>query len=254
MTTPIQQAKQDLAKKLNLEKSLQRMVSNIFDGMIRDFKREYVKTNSIIIASAYRDDFNDALNTHYFDVSNKFKRSLRKDQTDDEIDEALLPWFTRRALEQSQIITETNQSQLVKAVGEAMTSLQEEGMEVNPTNIALVAGNILQTRFDARTVTIGLTETQNPAEVTKLTEAEVVGGLTPFVVSAIPQPASTLTKEWTTIVDGKQRSSHFEAHRQRVPTNKSFIVQSQSLKFPGDTSQGATIDNVANCRCSAYYG
>jgi len=254
MTTPIKQARQDLAKKLTLEKSLQRTVSNIFDGMIRDFKREYVKTNSIIIASSYRDDFNDALNTHYFEVSNKFKRSLRKDQTDDEIDAALLPWFTRRALEQSQIITETNQNQLVKAVSGAMTSLQEEGVEVNPTNIALVAGNILQKRFDVRAVTIGLTETQNSAEVTKLTEAEVVGGLIPFVVSVVHQPASTLTKDWTTIVDGKQRDSHLAANKQRVPTNKPFIVQNQSLMFPGDTSQGATIDNVAKCRCSAYYG
>ncbi|MCK5610518.1 hypothetical protein KAR91_52075 [Candidatus Pacearchaeota archaeon] len=61
-------------------------------------------------------------------------------------------------------------------------------------------------------------------------------------------------KQWVTMGDGKVRTSHKFASGQTVQINQPFIVGSGSeLMFPGDTSLGAPIREVVNCRCYTAY-
>jgi len=62
-----------------------------------------------------------------------------------------------------------------------------------------------------------------------------------------------LEHEWLTAIDGNERESHAAANGQRVPMNQPFIVDGESLMFPGDTSMGATGGNIINCRCAEVY-
>jgi hypothetical protein len=64
--------------------------------------------------------------------------------------------------------------------------------------------------------------------------------------------------QWLRTIDRRTRgfiptNSPFDHYRaaQTVPLAQPFSVSGQLLRFPGDTSLGATAGNVVNCRCSA---
>ena len=65
--------------------------------------------------------------------------------------------------------------------------------------------------------------------------------------------------EWIRTIDSRTRGydpkrrskyDHYNAS-QTVPLEDPFVVSGQRLKFPGDSSLGASAGNVINCRCSA---
>jgi hypothetical protein len=56
--------------------------------------------------------------------------------------------------------------------------------------------------------------------------------------------------EWIAALQpGVTRPDHFRAHGQRVEKSKPFIVGGQKLRFPGDSTLGASASNTINCRC-----
>lgn len=60
-------------------------------------------------------------------------------------------------------------------------------------------------------------------------------------------------KTWMTRMDIDVRSAHAAALFQTVLATLPFSVGGEQLMFPGDMSLGASIGNVANCRCNAIY-
>lgn len=54
-------------------------------------------------------------------------------------------------------------------------------------------------------------------------------------------------KEWVAVMDDRTRSSHAEAHGQKVPLDQPFIVGGWSMMYPGDST--APPEEVYNCRC-----
>ena len=65
-----------------------------------------------------------------------------------------------------------------------------------------------------------------------------------------------LNKIWTSIIDTKTRTgdfNHVHPNGQKVPVAGFFTVSGQKMRFAGDTSFGASVGNVINCRCSQYY-
>lgn len=64
-------------------------------------------------------------------------------------------------------------------------------------------------------------------------------------------------KRWLTSRDARVRrptpSSPFDHHAaegQTVPVDQPFIVSGEALMFPGDSSRGASIGSLINCRCT----
>lgn len=55
------------------------------------------------------------------------------------------------------------------------------------------------------------------------------------------------TKEWSTVIDGRQRETHQKANGQVVGINDLFRVGDESCKFPGDDILSPA--NRVNCRC-----
>lgn len=65
-----------------------------------------------------------------------------------------------------------------------------------------------------------------------------------------------LNKIWTSIIDSKTRTgdfNHVHPNGQKVPVAGFFTISGQKMRFAGDTSHGASVGNVVNCRCSQYY-
>lgn len=60
-------------------------------------------------------------------------------------------------------------------------------------------------------------------------------------------------KTWMTRMDKFVRDAHQMALFQTVRATLPFVVGGEQLMYPGDMSLGASIGNVANCRCSAIY-
>ena len=63
----------------------------------------------------------------------------------------------------------------------------------------------------------------------------------------------TTTKEWLTQRDGKVRDAHYALDGKEVDENENFSVAGYSMKYPGDSSNGARASLICNCRCSIIY-
>lgn len=98
----------------------------------------------------------------------------------------------------------------------------------------IVAGNSV-----ARARTIARTETHNAATFASQETAKATG--------------FDLKKEWMTALDGRAREAHIVADTQTVPMAAPYIVGGERLMRPGDSSLGASAENVINCRCAELY-
>jgi len=148
----------------------------------------------------------------------------------------------------------------------------------------------LKDKFEGRISSIKITETQLMAEKTKLIDAYVRGRLASNInasnydLDEIPDQfiellrigESTLIKDsvsmasgnvdyyspdefkkmrksWSAILDDVVRNGHALANGQERYANEPFEVSGELLMIPSDTSFGASIENIINCRCSALY-
>nr|WP_232331026.1 MULTISPECIES: phage minor head protein [unclassified Thermoactinomyces] len=66
------------------------------------------------------------------------------------------------------------------------------------------------------------------------------------------QSGIVVGKEWFAAHQDRTRPWHLEADGQRRPLDEPFEVNGEKLMFPGDTSLGATADNIVNCRCGYF--
>ena len=61
------------------------------------------------------------------------------------------------------------------------------------------------------------------------------------------------TKIWHTALDEKVRMTHITMEGVEIPIDEPFHVGSSLMQYPLDTSLGADISEIANCRCSVEY-
>jgi len=152
-----------------------------------------------------------------------------------EIEVTLTQLFEKQAPEQARLILDTTDRQAQTA------HITAQNVEKDPSLIGAVATGLFARGLFSRLGRIRVLETQLPAEQAKFIEAGVL------------DPSASTMKKWVTQLDSRVRSAHANAHGQRVTVDRPFTVGGQSLNFPGDTSLGATIGNVINCRCSVAY-
>lgn len=120
----------------------------------------------------------------------------------------------------------------------AVEMLREEQQVVTNAAVAAAGSRILARKQQAREGAIKVTETQTAAE----------GG------KAIGADARELElKVWQTVQDSRVRPGHVAANGQRSLLSGVFVVAGERLLYPGDRSLGASVGNVANCRCAAIY-
>ena len=61
------------------------------------------------------------------------------------------------------------------------------------------------------------------------------------------------TKTWHTALDEKVRMTHVAMEGVTVPIDEPFHVGNSLMQFATDTSLGADISEIANCRCTTEY-
>ena len=65
---------------------------------------------------------------------------------------------------------------------------------------------------------------------------------------------SKKTKTWHTAPDERVRLTHMEVEGKTIPVDELFHVGSSLMLYPLDMSHGASLSEIANCRCSVSYG
>ena len=253
------QARRDLLRKMDLEAQIIRKLTQLNNEIARKTIRVFDTGGLAYDASIVQKDFEDMLSSHYHKTAETFSRQLSKDLPGDiaatgaelsAIDEALLVYFAARAVEQAAIITATNQRNINQSIAEAVDLRDDADKPFSRRDQAVFAGVGTLRKLKGRQQSIAITETQNAAETAKATEAEVLAGRKPSVVAASGAPAN-IDKEWVTAGDQNVRDSHVLADSQTRDVSKPFTVEGQLLRYPGDTSLGASAANVINCRCSS---
>jgi len=256
-----------LPKKLALEASFLPQVKSYFNTIRTDFEKFYSVTGTVISMDEYEDITLSLIKKQYTRCAKVFKRDLRGEKKQEETQEtaednfistAIIAFILLKSKISADIIRETNTTQIRDAISKARSALIEQGKEITNRAVAKEASSILKTRFNARAETIAISETQYAVESVKAIEANVLAGEQSFdgfagTVAVSTVVVSNATKTWETTLDEKTRIAHAFADGQTVKVTSFFIVDGQMLKFPRDTSLGATAKNVINCRCQASY-
>lgn len=92
---------------------------------------------------------------------------------------------------------------------------------------------------------LAMTETQVATETFRADEADAIKHIAGATV--------LVQKVWRAILDRRVRLWHEEADGQRQTLGTPFTVHGELLNYPGDSSLGAGLDNIINCRCEAIY-
>jgi len=257
------QSRKDLNKKLQLERKLLPKLRRFNTKVSRQFGAKLRQDGTIININEFDQGLTDILDKHYGSVTNAFSNNMSPRLPDDvsidenersQIKNALAPWLLAVVPAAAIAINNTTRGDMIEATeqaaeDESVRALTGRGAQLTAAALATV---FLARKLRGREAGVLMTETQIPAEVAKATEAEVLSGATPSI--QIPtRHEINVKKEWVTVGDSAVRPAHANANGQRVNINEAFIVGGELLRQPGDTSLGASLGNIINCRCNAEY-
>lgn len=262
------QAEIDFRKKVKLERTLARKLRALDQEIARTYTQVLARTGSIIDMEARAlEPLTSMLRSHYHETAGKFDSLIRVKLPADvaitaaeeaTISTSLSTHFNTKAEEQARLILRTHQKNAVRAFELGQEAAVIEGV-TGTEEVARISGRILDRKFVGREQGISVLETLHPAEASKLTEAEVLS-LSDGLTVRGETPTATTSKIWTTQGDHLVRGAdvgddfdHILADEQRVPLSEPFKVSGESLPSPGDTSLGASVGNVARCRCATRF-
>lgn len=252
---------EDTALKMKYERQLQGKFNSLFRTMAAEAETYYKQYDQPINTNDYDSEIHSLLRSHYRKVSAAFSTQMRDQlikayrpretkKLDDTVQAKLNEFINRRSLEQTYYISKTNNDEMLSAYMQAYYDVSFSGLSKDV--IAAQGAQAFATRALGRSKTIGQTETQLIAEASKDIEANAVQ-INGLIVDSDGEEITVpeIEKIWVAVLDDKTRDSHVEADYQSVPQDDPFIVQGQKLMYPGDSSLGASLDNIINCRCNS---
>lgn len=267
----LREATRDLNAKLQLESRLRPRVDSIHRNLVRRLIAAITATGAIPeIASIEAAALEPELLSHYLETIGVFGDRVDQQLPEDvrataseraAIAASLAALAEARAPAQAAAIAATSQDDAVEAFGVADAErirAAQEGEPFGRRDVAATAGAVFGRRLRGRLGAIVTLETQAVAEAAKLTEVETLMGVEPSAPGATPAAPQTRTiKTWVSqgdsVVRRRPDANHLTADGQERPVEEPFEVSGERLKHPGDTSLGASVGNVAGCRCSAVH-
>ncbi len=234
----------ELAQKLRLEKQFRREVASLFSRMVKDFRVTIAGTGNIPDANKFIGDWEATLKKHYERVQKAFAGEVlnqqkkcnvawnerKQDEDDEESDAsrailfalALQQWKEENAGSSSRFITQTNQKEFREALNQAREIVVEQNLPRDSRTLAATAAAILSRKFQGRSPGIVMLNTQQPAESTKLIEANVLSDLPPFPRGRFGTGDTRATKTWWTVGDDIVRDIHKAVHGQKKKSTSLF--------------------------------
>ncbi len=254
----------DLAWKRLLERGFAPTVTRLWAATSVQYTRELRERGWYTSPhEAWQKPWTNVLSGHYQEVSEGFSGNISGrlpavvKPTGAErqlIDDTLARALTDRAAAQTQIINSTTDKLMEQSATAARRETQrlavETGVARSAEEEALEAGRTLERRLAGRSGGITSLETQAPAEMSKMVEAEVLLGHTPQVAGGAYSETGVI-KTWWSMGDDIARDDHLMADQQEQQIDQPYTVGPDQLMVPGDSSLGAPIGQVINCRCAS---
>jgi len=255
----------DTAKKIKIENQLNTQLDKVYSLMTANVVLAYDNnTDASHPVAVYTTAIAGLLSAFYLQTIGVFSKATNalitpETQTYKEFQEIADLDFTGETTV-SDIISQVNDEEMLLNLSTMNNYVSTSAQQIENTNIKQVQEIALQNlstkdfkqkltdNFDARTDTISQTTVQHAAESTKQNKLKTVNSK---VKDELGKPDDK-PKSWQTILDGREREAHGEADGQVQDVNNPFVVGGELLKFPGDTSLGATLGNIINCRCSMH--
>ena len=262
-----ERANQTDDQKRAFEKSLKRSTLALLNKIASEFAVFYAATGDMLNASEYESELTAILRNSYRRTSAFFKNDYKRlieDNIDDgdtelapllesrnginkEINSDVLLFILGSATSQSSFIVDTTNKIALDIVGKITTQATLDGITVSNSQVAKEVESIIKEKNKGRSTNIAETEVQAIAEGTKDIEATVLD-------DQLQQDRSLkrMSKSWVHMGDKQVRTGRFDhvsAGGQKKNIREPYIVSGELLKYPGDTSLGASIGNVARCRC-----
>ena len=234
------QARIDLAKKLRFEIQFRRQVRRAFFMELGIFRRQIVPEGQLTNPEELSALWLRTVLGQYNRVVPAFSIPIGLDPVSrDILDDKLQTFIRNSSIQDSGFITRTSTKNMLLARVAGVTFLNENKVPVTQTSLTRVGSRILRRLQRPRAENITVTETQSAAEGSKKITSKV---------------EEKNRKEWITVSDSKVRPAHISAHGQVRFMDNPFDIGGDKLGYPGDTSLGARVGNVAYCRCAAIYG
>lgn len=244
--------KTQLTNKIKLEQLFKPEVATVFNSIAKDFKIVVARTGLPPRIDGYNAVWQVVLEKHYRRVQKAFVGSV-KAVISDEIQSVFLSWRNKFKPLEADFINETTHRQMNEAIQEAIEAAKEELRQASNRELSANATRILKRKLRNRIDMIINNETQKAAEAAKFMEAEIISGQEPTLLGGTPNADTKTTKQWLTVGDKHVRPIHKDANGQIKGLNEPYEVGGELLMHPGDTSLGASLSNVANCRCISMY-
>lgn len=258
-------AAEQLAKKLRLEATVRPELNRFFRSVSRLITPVWVASGQAPDLQPFSADLTALLRKHYTrtkrafigDTTKSLQRSIGKKQDTVpsvllETEAELITHINDTAPAQAERILETTQNEFDAIIAAVLVGIAASGKEATPKEEARRITQDFNSRIPSRADTIAAFETQSMAEATKKLEANAIAATGATIAGvAISQ---LMVKEWHTILDDKTRESHVIADGQVRNQGEPFTVGGESLQVPSDSSLGASLKNIINCRCAVSFG
>lgn len=255
-------AARDHAKKLTLESSLLLALRPKFNAIAQNFIKTYSVNGFVPDMTKHMSNIQDILTDHYMKTSIAFSSQI-ENALGEPTNKADVRNDTELGIQIHQnieipkttaYIDDTNKRQINDSIKKAIILAAAAGLLLTHGQIAKLAGADVQKKFANRLPLIAIDNTANASEHAKQAEYNslvanraIAGG----VDFGAAVDRGTANKQWVAILDGKTRDAHVQADGQVVSYDQPYTVGGERLRFPRDTGLGASMSNVANCRCSS---
>ncbi len=274
----------DLNIKLMLERKLRLRINQFNHKQVSVFTSTIRRTDEIPNFDPFEDELEKILYQHYVLVGTIFTDRINQ-MVLDEIEKSLVPvqeksyqqvametlarkgkqripivvdqHYRVKAAELSGKITKTTKNEARRALQAAKKMARSTSIvSVTKVDVAGQAGAFFRTTVNGRSTGIARLNTNEPAEAAKLTQVQILRGEQPSLRGG---GASDGTKTWSNMADSRVRAggsdskfNHLSAN-QTVKLDQPFRVSGESMRYPGDTSLGASVGNIVSCRCAVSY-
>lgn len=246
MTIIEQAEKQDKLKSFH-ESKLAPQLKTIFRQMTKDLKDKYISTQTLLDPLIYEPEFKAALTNRSRLVANDFKNTYRSMKgIEEDINVDIAEFIALFVDQQLGFISNTTEQQQREMLSQVFRDLNIEGIQATNEIVAqrlsekFLRSGLARSELISSEVVSGVAEEAKTIEMSNL-----------IATGAIV--ADAVIKTWVTTIDGRERDTHHAAHLQKRPMNVPFNVGSSRLQYPKDTSLGADMKEIYNCRCNAIY-
>lgn len=256
------------------EKSMQRKLNSLVNTVVNDFAILYATTGTIVNTDNYKNEIEAIFRQTYRKVNAEFSMVFENDlieeqakaktesrkkelstviglrnKTEPIILASLIAWSHTQAPAQSGFVVDTWNKIINKNVNDTTA---QNILDEKPTDNATIAKATkapLKDELKTHNEVVSMQEVQTATENAKHTEVVELNK------SIIDEGSiqKRIEKTWITMGDLNVRDTHARANNQRRELNDPFLVGGEFLRYPKDTSLGASLGNVINCRCKSIY-